>query len=99
MHVPINALPGQDSDAAINLYDSTQSRAFTGSNACVLNNGVNASGGISCGIGNIWNILGDGVTQSANFTNCTKNYVCDIRTAFFGTITASHDSRWAPSTT
>ena len=102
MHVPSNAIPGQDSDAEINLYDSTQKFAFTGSNPCTFNNGSNATGGISCGIGNIWDITGDGVTQSTNFgghtisggqitpgnlTACRASGVCDVG-QLLGIITA-----------
>lgn len=79
LHVPANARQSQDSDNVISLADSTQPHAvFTGSNNCVLSQSPLVNGStIQCGIGNIWDPLGDGVVDTANYHNGIFTAVSD----------------------
>ena len=70
IHIPIGALPAAGSggytDAHMAFYDATQPGKMWSYWGASFNNGYDVTGGITTGLGGVWDTTGDGVTNTVS---------------------------------
>jgi Ca2+-binding RTX toxin-like protein len=64
IHIPANALAANGTDAHMAFYDATQPGKLWSYFGCSFVNGRDVTGGITTGLGGVWDTTGDGVTNT-----------------------------------